>query len=179
MSAIKIAFGIICVFIILMGSALAGLNFIIEDTISKKQTDTSAPNEQSLTTEIIFDTQTSKATGTEAIDVSISTDYDPSLEMEYLYVQSENVDASFAELNELQERMYAIADDYDEAEYDMLQEKIDNARTSAKEDRNEEDPYERNSGDGEADSAKEDQNEEYPYGEYSYERDSNDGEADY
>ncbi len=146
MSAVKIAFGIVAVLIVLMGAALAGLSLVTIDTMTTTQTESDMIAEQPLTTEIVLDAPT-----IESVEAYSSTDYDSSLEMEYLYVQSENVDASFAELNELQERMYDVADDYDEVEYDMLQEKVDNARTSAKEDRNEDDPYDTDSGDGDAD----------------------------
>lgn len=146
MSAVKIAFGIVAVLIVLMGAALAGLSLVTIDTVTTTQTDDPA-TEQPLTTEIILDAPTM---GTEAVEV-YSTAYDPSGELEYLYVQSENVDASFAELNELQERMYDVAEDYDEVEYDLLQERIDNSRTVAKENRNEDDPRDTDSGDGEAD----------------------------
>jgi hypothetical protein len=55
--------------------------------------------------------------------------------MQYLYVQSQNIEKmhyDFEELNENQERMYDMAEDYDPVEYDFLQEQVDNERTIAK-----------------------------------------------
>ena len=135
MSAVKIAFGIVAVLVVLMAAALAGINALTIATVTTSS-EASETMEQHLTTSVVLDAGATETVGTEAVEV-YSTAYDPSGEMEYLYVQSENMDASFAELNELQERMYDNADDYDEVEYDQLQEQIDNARTSAKENRNE------------------------------------------
>lgn len=134
MSAVKIVFGIVAVLIVLMGAALAGLNLITIDTIVKTSTQTNnIASQQPLTTEIILDAPA--IASTETVEVYSSTEYDPSGEMQYLYVQSEHIDGSFAELNEVQERMYDAADNYDKGEYDQLQEKVDTARTDAKESR--------------------------------------------
>jgi hypothetical protein len=75
---------------------------------------------------------------TESVPVTLTTeivDYDPETEMQYLYVQSQNIEKmryDFEELNEIQQRMYDIAEDYDPVEYDFLQEQVDNERTIAK-----------------------------------------------
>ena len=149
MSAVKIAFGIVAVLVVLVAAALAGISALTIATITTSS-EASETMEQPFTTSVVLDAATTEIVGTEAVEV-YSTAYDPSGEMEYLYIQSENMDASFAELSEIQQRMYDVADDYDEVEYDQLQEQVDNARTSAKENRNEDDPYDRDSGDGEAD----------------------------
>ncbi len=145
MGKIEALFGIVFVLTVLVGAALLGVSyFAVEEVTTETADEEQAPV---MTTEIIFD-------GVETTSSGEVVEFDAAGEMQYLYVQSENVDAAFAELNELQERMYDVAEDYDEVEYDMLQEKIDNARTVAKYARTaedaDEDPENRASGDGEA-----------------------------
>ncbi len=145
MGKVEALFGIVLVLTVLCGAALLGVSYFdVAQVTAETQEDTVAPV---MTTEMILDTASVETTSSGEV-----VEFDAAGEMQYLYVQSENIDASFAELNELQERMYDVAEDYDEVEYDMLQEKIDNARTAAKEarDAQEEDPYDTNSGDGEA-----------------------------
>jgi hypothetical protein len=83
-------------------------------------------------------TATTTMETTESVPVTLTTeivDYDPETEMQYLYVQSQNIEKmhyDFEELNEIQERMYDMAEDYDPVEYDFLQEQVDNERTIAK-----------------------------------------------
>ncbi len=148
MGKVEALFGVVFVLTVLCGAALLGVSYF---DVTEVTTET-ADEEQApvMTTEMILDNGASVETTSSGEVV----EFDSALEMQYLYVQSENIDASFAELNELQERMYDVAEDYDEVEYDMLQEKIDNARTVAKYARTaedaDEDPENRASGDGEA-----------------------------
>jgi uncharacterized protein YpmS len=75
------------------------------------------------TYEITHETQETIATKS----VSIITDYDPELELGYLFMMGQDVD-SVGELNELEERMYDILEDYDEVEMEFFYEQMDNAR---------------------------------------------------
>ncbi len=156
MGKVEALFGIVFVLTLLCGAALLGVSYFdVAEVTTETQEETVAPV---MTTEVILDNQ--PAVETTSSDEVV--EFDAAGEMQYLYMQSENIDASFAELNELQERMYDVSEDYDKVEYDMLQEQIDNERTVAKEYRDttdysfpvdsdvEEDPYNRNSGDGEA-----------------------------
>ena len=150
MTAIKTAFCVVAALFVLMAAALAGVNYVTVDTISTTEHKAETQNVGALVTAVPMTTTiVSDASTSEAVEVK-TTDFDPSLEMQYIYMQSENIDGSYAELNEIQERMYDVAEDYNEVEYDMLQEKIDNARTVVKEERDREDPERRDSGDGEA-----------------------------
>ena len=156
MGKVEALFGIVFVLTVLCGAALLGVSYFDGTEVTAETAD----EEQApvTTTEIILDGVSVETTSSGEV-----VEFDAAGEMQYLYMQSENIDAAFAELNELQERMYDISEDYDEVEYDMLQEKIDNARTVAKESRDaadysypvdsdvDEDPYNRASGDGEAD----------------------------
>ena len=147
MGKVEALFGIVFVLTVLVGAALLGVSYFdVEEVTTETADEEQAPV---MTTEIILDGASVETTSSGEV-----VEFDAAGEMQYLYVQSENVDAAFAELNELQERMYDISEDYDEVEYDMLQEKIDNARTVAKYARTaedaDEDPENRASGDGEA-----------------------------
>jgi hypothetical protein len=54
-------------------------------------------------------------------------EYDAELELGYLLMMAQDVD-SVGELNELEERMYDILEDYDEVEMEYFYEQMDNAR---------------------------------------------------
>lgn len=125
MGKVEALFGIVFVLTVLCGAALLGVNYL---NIAEVTTE-SADEEQApvMTTEILFD-----GASVETTDSGEVVEYDPSLEMQYVYVQSQNINGNFAELNEIQERMYDVAEEYDPVEYDMLQEQVDNERYNAK-----------------------------------------------
>ncbi|PIN80178.1 hypothetical protein COV16_01255 [Candidatus Woesearchaeota archaeon CG10_big_fil_rev_8_21_14_0_10_34_8] len=74
-----------------------------------------------LTYEIVHETEAAEKTAVK------STEYDPELELGYLLMMAQDVD-SVEELNELEERMYDILEDYDEIEMEYFYEQMDNIR---------------------------------------------------
>ncbi len=124
----EVLFGIVFVLTVLCGVALLGVSYfdIEEVTVETADEDTAPVT----TTETILDGASVKTTSSGEV-----VEFDAAGEMQYLYVQSQNVDGSFAELNEIQERMYDVAEDYDPVEYDLLQEQVDNERDYAKNNR--------------------------------------------
>lgn len=125
MGKVEALFGIVFVLTILFGAALFGvISFDVAQVTTDTQKEIITPV---MTTEIILDGVSVETTGSGEV-----VEYDPSLEMQYVYIQSQNINGNFAELNEIQERMYDVAEDYDPIEYDMLQEQVDNERYYAK-----------------------------------------------
>lgn len=157
MKTLKTTFNLLIVVVLLVATAMAVVSFLPQGekiVTSEKMT----PIQASLALAITNPVFEASTLDTPAINVIVSDDgADRTEEVQYLYMQSENIDSSFAELNEIQQRMYDLAEDIDPVMYDQLQEKIDNARTVAKENRNENDPNNRNSGDGEAEDSVEDE----------------------
>ena len=123
MGKVEALFGIVLVLTVLVGAALLGVSYFdVEEVTTETADEEQAPV---MTTEIILD-------GVETTSSGEVVGFDSALEMQYIYVQSQNINSDFAELNEIQERMYDVAEDYDEVEYDMLQEQVDNERDYAK-----------------------------------------------
>ena len=123
MGQIEALFGVVLVLTVLVGAALLGVSYFdVEEVTTETADEEQAPV---MTTEIILD-------GVETTSSGEVVGFDSALEMQYIYVQSQNINSDFAELNEIQERMYDVAEDYDEVEYDMLQEQVDNERDYAK-----------------------------------------------
>ena len=125
MGKIEALFGVVLVLTVLVGAALLGVSYFdVEEVTTETADEEQAPV---MTTEIILDGASVETTSSGEV-----VEFDSALEMQYIYVQSQNINSDFAELNEIQERMYDVAEDYDEVEYDMLQEQVDNERDYAK-----------------------------------------------
>ncbi len=107
-------FGIVAVLVIVFAAAVFGIEYVVHEKVIEDAATLSveAVPAQYITIEIV--------------------EYDPEAEMEHIYIQSQNIGGSFEELNEIQQRMYDVAEYYDPVEYDFLQEQVDNERTIAK-----------------------------------------------
>jgi len=117
---LEMMFGIVAALVIVFAAAVFGAQYVVSE-----------PSVNEVTTAQITETvpTTTVYTTTEIVE------YDFEAEMQYVYVQSQNIDGDFEELDEIQQRLYNIAEDYNPVEYDFLQEQVDNERTEAKENR--------------------------------------------
>ncbi|MFA6888360.1 MAG: hypothetical protein WC254_02585 [Candidatus Woesearchaeota archaeon] len=117
---IEMMFGIVAALVIVFAATVFGAQYVVsEGTV---QDVTVAQTTETVPTTTVY-------TATEIVD------YDSEVEMQYVYVQSQNINGNYEELDEIQQRLYDVAEDYDPVEYDMLQEQVDNERTVAKENR--------------------------------------------
>lgn len=111
----ELLFGVVAVFVVVFAAAVFGMQYVVPETNAKAaivQTIETVPTVTYTTTEIV--------------------EYDAEREMEYVYVQSQNINGNPEELGEILQHLYGIAEDYEPVEYDMLQEQVDNERTIAK-----------------------------------------------
>ncbi len=113
---IEMLFGVVAALVIVFAAAVFATQYVAPEA----------------TVEEVSAEQTTETVSTTMYTITEIVEYDSEAEMQYLYVQSQNIRGNFEELNEIQERMYDVAEDYDPVEYDMLQEQVDNERTIAK-----------------------------------------------
>lgn len=138
MKKLETLFGIVSVLVLLVAAAVFGAN-----TYTTEETDTEEASSEEQETQETDESVSDVSTMHGSVYV-IENDLDPELEIGHVYMVSQKInedvsafgtDGGFAELNEVQERLYDTAEEYDEVEYDWLQEQVDNERYIAKEDR--------------------------------------------
>ena len=132
MGKLETFFGVVSVLVLLVAAAVFGVSAYTTEADYTEETS----SEEQETDETVSDV--SADVGSVYV---IENDLDPTLEIGHVYTVSQKInedvsaygtDGGFAELNEVQERLYDMAEEYDEVEYDWLQEQVDNERYIAK-----------------------------------------------
>lgn len=144
MGNLETFFGIVAVLVLLIAAAVFGANTHTTEAAYADETNAEEQETEETGNGAVSNEAVSYVSATQESVYVIENDLDPELEIGHIYTVSQKInedvsafgtDGGFAELNEVQERLYDSAEEYDEVEYDWLQEQVDNERTIAKENR--------------------------------------------
>jgi uncharacterized membrane protein YeiB len=113
--------GLLVLLVAVVLFAVSSSSVVEAETVSAVETYTMGQG--TTTYEYVHETVAMESLTTDSSEV----EYDPEWELGYLLMMAQDVD-SVGELNELEERMYDVLEDYDEVEMEYFYEQMDNAR---------------------------------------------------